>query len=110
MPDVSGVTVVTNACAYLTAHAAADAPSVRHSLRPLFFWGSSTQQLGRIASRECGGVAVWGDVIARSEATKQSSLSCGSMDCFASLAMTVQGCLTIESETRDPAERELSAR
>jgi hypothetical protein len=56
MPDVSGVTVVTNACAYLTAHAAADAPSVRHSLRPLFFEGTSTQQLGRIAPRECGGV------------------------------------------------------
>jgi hypothetical protein len=57
MPDVSGVTVVTNACAYLTAHAAADAPSVRHSLRPLFFEGTSTQQLGRIAPREGGGVA-----------------------------------------------------
>jgi hypothetical protein len=27
-------------------------------------------------------------VIARSEATKQSILSCGAMDCFASLAMT----------------------
>ena len=35
MPDVSGVTVVTNACAYYTTHAAADAPSARHSLRPL---------------------------------------------------------------------------
>jgi len=57
MPDVSGVTVVTNACAYLTAHAAADAPSVRHSLRPLFFEGTLTQQLGRIAPRECGGVS-----------------------------------------------------
>jgi hypothetical protein len=28
-------------------------------------------------------------VIAGSEATKQSILACGSMDCFASLAMTV---------------------
>jgi hypothetical protein len=28
-------------------------------------------------------------VIARSKATKQSILSCGSMDCFAALAMTV---------------------
>jgi hypothetical protein len=35
MPDVSGVTVVTNACAFYNAHAAADAPSVRHSLLPL---------------------------------------------------------------------------
>jgi hypothetical protein len=32
-------------------------------------------------------------VIARSVATKQSILSfCGTMDCFASLAMTVDGC------------------
>jgi hypothetical protein len=34
MPGDSGVTVVTNACAFYTAHAAADAPSVRHSLLP----------------------------------------------------------------------------
>jgi hypothetical protein len=36
------------------AHAAADAPSVRHSLRPLFSGGTLTQQPGRIAPRECG--------------------------------------------------------
>src|SRR3984957_4570051 len=34
MPDVSGVTVVTNARVYYSTRAAADAPSVRHSLRP----------------------------------------------------------------------------
>jgi hypothetical protein len=44
MPDVSGVTVVTNACAFYTAHAAADAPSVRHSLRPLIEEGESFKQ------------------------------------------------------------------
>jgi len=31
----------------------------------------------------------WSDVIARSEATKQSILFFAAMDCFASLAMTV---------------------
>src|ERR1700709_2775633 len=36
MPDVSGVTVVTNARVYYSTRAAADAPSVRHSLRPRF--------------------------------------------------------------------------
>ena len=36
MPGDSGVTVVTNACAYYThSRAAAGAPSARHSLRPL---------------------------------------------------------------------------
>jgi hypothetical protein len=35
MPGDSGVTVVTNACAFYTTHAAAGASSARHSLRPL---------------------------------------------------------------------------
>jgi hypothetical protein len=35
MPGVSGVTVVTNARAFYPPRAAADASSVRHSLRPL---------------------------------------------------------------------------
>src|ERR1700709_246608 len=39
MPDVSGVTVVTNARVYYSTRAAADAPSVRHSLLPS--WGST---------------------------------------------------------------------
>jgi hypothetical protein len=34
---------------------------------------------------------MWGNVIARSDATKQSILSLrGAMDCFASLAMTTE--------------------
>jgi len=46
-------------------------------------------QLGRIAPRDRGVVSGF-DVIARSEATKQSILFLrGKMDCFASLAMTV---------------------
>jgi hypothetical protein len=39
MPGVSGVTVVTNACAFYTPHAAAGASSARHSLRPLISEG-----------------------------------------------------------------------
>jgi hypothetical protein len=35
-PDVSAMPVVTNSCAYLTAHEAAGAASTRSSLRPLF--------------------------------------------------------------------------
>jgi hypothetical protein len=55
------------------------------------------QRLGRIARR--GRERVFA-VIARSEATKQSILSLrGTMDCFASLAMTVC-CLKIKSEIR----------
>ena len=38
MPGVSGVTVVTNACAFYFAHAATGASSARHSLLP--FWGA----------------------------------------------------------------------
>src|ERR1700726_3304725 len=55
MPGVSGVTVVTNACAFYTPRAAADAPSVRHSLRPLIERVRKFKaNLGRIALRECG--------------------------------------------------------
>ena len=36
MPDVSGVTVVTNACAFYTTRAAAGASGTRHSPRPPF--------------------------------------------------------------------------
>src|ERR1700722_17248666 len=44
MPGVSGVTVVTNACAFYTPHAAAGAPSARHSLRPSDFRGRKLRQ------------------------------------------------------------------
>jgi hypothetical protein len=39
MPGDSGVTVVTNSCAYLFAHEAAGALGARHSLCPLFSRG-----------------------------------------------------------------------
>jgi len=54
MPDVSGVTVVTNARVYYSTRAAADAPSVRHSLRPLYGGRKLMAKLGCIAPRECG--------------------------------------------------------
>src|SRR6478735_11426106 len=47
MPGVSGVTVVTNARAFYTTRAAADASSVRHSLRPLIEEGQSSWQTSR---------------------------------------------------------------
>ncbi len=86
MPDVSGVTVVTNARVYYTTRAAADAPSVRHSLRPLNGGqGNLRTNLGRNAPRDREAVS---SVIARSEATKQSiSPRKERLDCFASLAM-----------------------
>ena len=39
MPGVSGVTVVTNSCAFYFAHEAAGASGARHSLRPLMSEG-----------------------------------------------------------------------
>src|ERR1700730_5071216 len=39
MPGVTGVTVVTNACAFYTTRAAAGASGARHSPRPLIFRG-----------------------------------------------------------------------
>jgi hypothetical protein len=63
------------------AHPAFPTPSV--------FRGKWLAQLGRYPRREIADTRQ-GDVIARSEATKQSILSLrGEMDCFASLAMTV---------------------
>jgi hypothetical protein len=77
-----------------TAHAAADAPSVRHSLRPRFSGAGPRQQTSRETSGEIAKLCP--GVIARSEATKQSILSLlGEMDCFASLAMTVLGPLLL---------------
>src|ERR1039458_9748631 len=51
MPDVSGVTVVTNARAFYTPRAAAGAPGARHSLRPLCLGADVSAQLGRSAPR-----------------------------------------------------------
>src|ERR1700729_3793336 len=57
MPDVSGVTVVTNARVYYSTRAAADAPSVRHSLRPLFEKGGTLlAKLARNLRRDRGSV------------------------------------------------------
>src|SRR5260370_19312204 len=62
------------------------------------FQGTGIQaKLARIARRDREAVSGLA-VLARSEATKQSILSCCcAMDCFASLAMTLLGCLKIES-------------
>src|ERR1700733_5400227 len=48
----SGVTVVTNARVYYSTRAAAGAPSVRYSPRPLYAGPKDFQNLGRIAPRE----------------------------------------------------------
>jgi hypothetical protein len=101
MPGVSGVTVVTNARVYYPPRVATGAPSARHSLRPLILGRTCTHNLG-VSRRENAKVCL--AVIARSEATKQSTLSLrGNMDCFAALAMTVSitfchGCLKFEPE------------
>jgi len=59
MPGVSGVTVVTNACAFYTPHAAAGASGARHSLRPLMFGGQDVKaKLARITRRDREVVAV----------------------------------------------------
>jgi hypothetical protein len=73
MPDVSGVTVVTNSRVYYTTRAAADAPSVRHSLRPLTGGQGILQQDSGEMRREIAKLRFV--VIARSKATKQSILS-----------------------------------
>ena len=90
MPDVSGVTVVTNACAFYQC-----ARGCGRAERPAFpapsDWGGRNDQAKPRAkhAREIAKLCL--GVFARSEATKQSSfLSCGSMDCVASLAMTMQ--------------------
>jgi hypothetical protein len=77
MPGVSGVTVVINACAFCTPHAAAGASSARHSLRPLISEGRNVPiKLARMR----GEIAkLYLDVIAR---TNPRVLPCH-MDCFA---------------------------
>jgi hypothetical protein len=44
MPGDSGVAVVTNARAFYTTRAAAGAPSARHSLRPPYEEGGTSEQ------------------------------------------------------------------
>ena len=75
-------------CFIYFAREAAGATSTRRFLRPLLSEGSCDLYLGRVPRR---GIALsYPDVIARSEATKQSTLLCsemdslcGEMDCFA---------------------------
>jgi len=74
MPGDPGVTVVTMlVCFFYFAHKAAGALSARHSLRPLFSWADDSCTTRAYLRREIA--AVHPDVIARSEATKQSTLS-----------------------------------
>src|SRR6185437_8393026 len=70
----------------LFAHGTAGAACIRHSPRPLISRRESfLAKLGRIAPREGGLLSI----IVIASAAKQSILPlCGSMDCFASLAMT----------------------
>src|SRR5258707_4518063 len=81
MPGDAGVLVVTRVLSTNIAHEAAGAAGTRHSPRPP--WGREINaQLGRIAPRGRERVSGF-NVIARSEATKQSILSfCGKMDCL----------------------------
>jgi hypothetical protein len=73
MPGRSGVTVVTTlVCLFFITHEAAGASSARHSLRPLISEsGTSTANLGQNMQRDRETMFA---VIARSEATKQSTL------------------------------------
>src|SRR4030081_3544349 len=86
MPGRSGVTVVTNSCAFYFAHEAAGASGARHSLRPLNSEsGTFPAKLARKAAarsrsrvrRHCvlPSLRAVSGVIARSIATKQSNLS-----------------------------------
>jgi len=72
MPGDSGVTVVTNACAFYTPHAAAGASSARHSLRPHL--GEVFMHNPGVSRRGMDDSCLFA-VIARSEATKQSILA-----------------------------------
>jgi hypothetical protein len=72
MPGVSGVTLVTNACAFYATHAAAGASSARHSLRPHL--GEGFMHDSGVSRRGSDDSCLFA-VIARSEATKQSILA-----------------------------------
>src|SRR6266478_9441047 len=118
MPGESGGPVVTNSC--VCFHHTRGCGCIGHPAFPTPSFGRALHApLGRIAPRDRGlSSEIGSDVIARSEATKQSILSlCGKMDCFAEpvigrrlaptrwLAMTVcLGCLKIESSCVVPAK------
>jgi hypothetical protein len=86
-------TVPVCSCAFSFVHFAretAGAASTRRSLRPLLFGRNDLQSPGE--TRRGNAEVCFHAVIARSEATKQSILPLRrTMDCFASLAMTLLG-------------------
>jgi hypothetical protein len=100
MPGETGATVVTNSRVFYFPREAAGA--LKHPAFPTPSLGRSIHvQLGRNASRGCEGVCL--DVIARSEATKQSmqlSLRPRGLLRFARNDgyRTCRGCLTGEAE------------
>jgi hypothetical protein len=72
------------------AREAAGASGTRHSPRPLLLRAAKQiLQNSGPSRREIADLYLDLTVIARSEATKQSILLSGAMDCFASLAMTI---------------------
>src|SRR6202022_2191324 len=98
MPGESGVTVVTTLVCYLHfAREAAGASGTRHSLRPLFSKGEWFMHNSGASRRENAKLCL--DVIARSEATKQSILPLllyGLLR-FARNDVQCLGCLKVES-------------
>jgi hypothetical protein len=93
MPGVSGVTVVTNACAFYTPHAAAGASSARHSLRPLFSGDATSKQNSRENMRRDRGAV---DCRHCEEQRDEAIHTCfaGLWIASLALAMTTLGCLT----------------
>jgi hypothetical protein len=91
MPGETGVTVVTTlVCSFYFACEAAGASSARHSLRPLPGGGRFIIKTRAEMRGEIAGLCL--DVIARSNATKQSTLSVSKHQSWIAsltLAMTV---------------------
>jgi hypothetical protein len=78
-----------------TAHAAADAPSVRHSLRPL---NQRAERAGQASREKRGEIAKLCPTSLRGAKRRSNPFFLsllGEMDCFASLAMTVLGPLLL---------------
>jgi hypothetical protein len=101
MPGCSGEPVVTSLVCFFISHARLRVQRAPGIPCALCCRGRFTQSSGA-SRRENAEVCLC--VIARSEATKQSILPLrGEMDCFASLAMTAQCCLKIESMLSSPA-------
>jgi hypothetical protein len=87
MPGVSGVTVVTNARVFYTTRAAAGASGARHSLRPLM---SEGEMFKAKLAHTCGEIAELCLTSLRGAKRRSNPfLLCCTMDCFASLAMTI---------------------